>query len=69
MCLYLGSLLEGQLPDLNGAWIHRVALLTHSGEENLARMVNHQLRDVVLEFGKLSNYLLTVLNLPRDSLK
>jgi hypothetical protein len=69
VCLYLGSLLEGQLPDLNGARIHRVALLTHSGEENLARMVNHQLRDVVLEFGKLSNYLLTVLNLPRDSLK
>ena len=37
------SLLEGQLPDLDGSGVGNVALLANSGKDDAARVMHHQL--------------------------
>lgn len=51
--LDLCTLLEGQFPDLNGTRVIDLALLTNAREENLARVVDHNLRYVVFELREL----------------
>ena len=47
MSLNLSSLLEGELPDLDRTWVRHVTLLTDTAEKNLARVMYHELRDVM----------------------
>ena len=53
--LNLSSFLEGQLPDLDCARVWHLTLLTDTGEQDLARVVDHELRDVVFEIGQLGH--------------
>ena len=60
------SLLKGQLPDLDGSGVGNVALLAHTSEDDAARVMHHQLAEMVLEFGQRGH---CVSATTRDSLK
>jgi len=53
MRLNLIGFLEWKFPDLDRAWIVCLTLLTNAGEQDLARVMDHELTDVMLEFGEL----------------
>ena len=53
--LDLRTLLERKLPDLNGARVWHLTLLSDTAEENFARMMDHKLRDMMLEFRQLGH--------------
>ena len=53
--LDLRTLLERKLPDLNGARVWHLTLLSDTAEENFARMMDHKLRDMMLELRQLGH--------------
>ena len=70
MRLDLGTLLEGKLPDLNGARVWHLTLLTDAREQNLARVMDHELRNVMLELGQLGHWVRPiVVDVPRNGLQ
>ena len=60
------SLLKGQLPDLDGSGVGDIALLAHSSKDDAARVMHHQLAEMVLELGERCHCVGTT---TRDSLK
>ena len=56
MRLDLRTLLEREFPDLNSARVWHLTLLTDAREQNLARVMDHELRDVMLELGQLGHW-------------
>ena len=70
MRLDLGTLLEGKLPDLNGARVWHLTLFTDAREQNLARVMDHELRNVMLELGQLGHWVRPiVVDVPRNGLQ
>ena len=70
MRLDLSTLLEGKLPDLNCARVWHLTLLTDAREQNLARVMDHELRDVMLELGQLGHWVRSVVvDVPRNCLQ
>ena len=67
MGLDLRSFLERKLPDLNRARVWHLTLLTDAAEKNLARMMNNEVRNVMLQFRQLSDRVgAIVVDLPWD---
>ena len=55
---------------LDCAWIRHIALLTNTTEKNLAGVMDHELTDMVSEFGQLRYRVRAILiELARDRLK
>ena len=70
MGLDLRSLLERKLPDLNCARVWHLTLLSDAAEKNLARMMDNEVRNVMLQFRQLSDRVgAIVVDLPWDRLQ